>query len=59
MSSNFSVDAISGHKKGIEDVGAGCGYVAFNPQDDANKPLDFSAIGNGDPLGYKQASIWT
>ena len=59
MSDN--VQAISGfHRKAIDEgVGAAGGYVAFNPQDDANKPLDFSAVGNGDPMGYKHASIWT
>jgi hypothetical protein len=57
--SSFDVSAISGHKKSIEEgVGTGGGYVAYTPQYD-NSPLDFNATGNGDPKGYKEASIWT
>ena len=54
-----SIAAIGGDKKRIEDgIGAAGGYVAFNYQID-NSPINFSATGNGDPKGYREASIFT
>ena len=53
------IGAIDGHRKSIDEgIGTAGGYVAYNYQID-NSPIDFSATGNGDPKGYKEASIWT